>query len=583
MTPPPTTLTTEEIRALDPRTDCFPTGPPRLVLVGPPGTGKTRSLLDHWLLPALRSGVQPEQILACSFSRAAAQELRDRLCGQTGIDTHSARRVCSTIHSECRHLLVQAGLDVRLHETERSRDADESWMERLSKPCEDLTEEAVRLWDQARHRFPDAAPDPRERLRRVFRGSAEFECRFSLDQLVAATEAYEATKQILGRMDFTDWLIRCREETPPRRRLLLIDEAQDLSALQHAVVAHWADHADQVVWIGDPDQSIYEFSAAESGRLTEMIRAGTEARLLSQSWRVPVRQHRIARSIILRNRDRIDAPYRPSEKPGHVETVLEHRAIQIAVAAHEEGRRCLVLSRAAVGLGWIADILSDRGVPFRRERGGAAPMQSERTRILIASLDMIRRGEPIAAAAARILVDELPAKTKEQKSTWFGTDPISGRDLHKKDALQRLQDAERIGGMGMWGVADLSALGLRLGSVLDARGLVEAYVAVRRSVDSRSAALLRIAERYGYAGLLDEPVIVLTTMHAAKGREAKVVIVENQCPRPVLLTTTRPAGMQAERRVAYVAVTRSEEELYVVNGFGRGFFDVVGVAVEKAA
>lgn len=456
-------------------------------------------------------------------------------------------------------------------------------MERLSRPCDDLNEEAVRLWDQARHRFPDGPPELRERLRTVFRRAADFECQFSLEQLVAATEAYEAAKQMLGRMDFTDWLIRCRDEMPPRRRLLLIDEAQDLSALQHAVVAHWADHADQVVWIGDPDQSIYEFSAADSGHLTQLIRDGAPARLLSQSWRVPIRQHRIARSIILRNRDRIDAPYRPSEKPGRAETVLEHRAIQIAVAAHEEGRRCLILSRAAAGLGWIADILGDKGVPFRRERGGAAPMQSEKTRILIAALEMLRAGEPIRASMARILVDELPAKTKELKATWFGTDPISGRDLNKKDALQRLQDAERIGGMGMWGSTDLLALGLRLEPILGARALVEAYVAVRRTIDSRARALLRIADRYGYAGLLDEPVITLTTMHAAKGREAKVVIVENQCPRPVLVTTTRPAGMEAERRVAYVAVTRSEEELYVVNGFGRGFFDVVGVAVERAA
>jgi superfamily I DNA/RNA helicase len=48
------------------------------VLLGPPGTGKTHTVLSTWLVPALREGVAPWEILSCSFTRSAAIVLRER-------------------------------------------------------------------------------------------------------------------------------------------------------------------------------------------------------------------------------------------------------------------------------------------------------------------------------------------------------------------------------------------------------------------------------------------------------------------------------------------------------------------------
>lgn len=549
---------------LDPARDGWPHGPGRLVLFGPPGTGKTRSVLHTWLVPALRARVPPEDILAVSFTRAAAGEIAERLARELGCAVEDVRECSRTIHSEAFRMVrdVRPALRLRGARDEAPRGAHESDGDEEAKDEGDLRKAMLGAWSLARNLLHEDLSEVAlpEGLNRA--------------ELEADREAYEHAKSLRNEIDFTDMLsIALNEGYVRSRQLVIVDEAQDLSPLQWQLVARWGSAAQRVVLVGDPDQAIHEWCGADAGALARYaMRPGFAARRLARSYRVPAVVHQLARAVILRNEDRIDAPYEPDARPGEAWDASPLQAAREALDAWRRGESVLWLARTTKLLKAHGTELVRQGVPFTSERGYSplgAPTAVAAARAVVA----IRAGARAAVEDVRYMLEDLPARgffpprakkeTREEVGAWPGGARVARQDLE--------------------------ALGMELGQLL-AGTLTEALTLVK--LEQRAADLARLVDLHGPEVLGETPPpqkgarggaanlstpavspngrggevrrgrVTLTTMHASKGREAALVVLDLEAPRVVARELDERA--EAERRLLYVGLTRVRGRLLLL-------------------
>ena len=224
--------------------------PKSVAIFGPPGTGKSTRLIRivEDLLANQKYNLMPQQIALVSFTKAAAEEMRDRV----GQPIH-----CSTVHSLCfsrlgltRSQVIDRGT---LIEFGKSIGLDISWGN-MQDEASEMTEgdEYVTLYDLARNTLTD----PQEIFSQHGKlGTAKTFKYFH--------ESYENYKESYGLTDFVDMLANACHVEPITHRVLIIDEAQDLSPLQWQVIDYWGQSVQLIYQAGDDDQSIFAWGGAD--------------------------------------------------------------------------------------------------------------------------------------------------------------------------------------------------------------------------------------------------------------------------------------------------------------------------------
>jgi len=558
----PITMTTKHPTpvAFNQEKDGYPVGHEKLLILGPPGTGKTRNVLEAFIQPALKLGVAPFCILSCSFTRAAARELRDRLAKGTGYPSHQLLETCSTIHAEALRRFRQqfAGQKFEIIGESKSGTDEEDegpaarfLEEALPQGYEIKEAVALRMWDLARNRLiNDYNSDEFFQLVKSFGGQ------INMPAIRGWVRDYENNKKTKRLLDFTDILIQALRVAPPERDLLIVDEAQDCSVLQWKLVEKWAAKSKRVVFVGDFDQTLYEWNGAYPDRMFSILQEGFVARRLAKSFRVPAKVHTLARSVIIKNKNRIDAPYEPLEKEGSADELPFHVAVEELGNATTDGHDAFVLARSSKILEAWADALADAGVPFINERGKSpwgSPIALSVTRAVLS----IRHGEPVTTQDARRLIEQFPGRNIE----YFK------KGTTKKSCVSALKAWMK----AVITLTDLEALGLVLDKVKTA-DLEELLIEL--DLAERAKSIARLIDKNGRDVLSKQPSIRLTTMHGAKGREAHLVVVDMEAPmatRIALGKEDRDKTIEAERRLVYVAFTRAKDSLILVrNGYDLG-------------
>ncbi len=263
---------------------------------GPPGTGKTRYLTERVAHAADHYG--PSAVMVASFTTAAAEEVASRATSipESGV---------GTLHKFC------YGAIGRLPVVEEKKKYITEWNEfapayAMSLPgCKDINsgleyEGGTSLGDTLLARttvlrnrmIPESEWPPNAR---------------------AFYKLWSQWKLDAGGIDYTDMLemaLQDTERAPGDPRIIFVDEAQDCTALQLAVLKHWASRCEKLVMVGDDDQCIYQFAGATPEAFAAH-QIGPEDKLLDQSYRVPAAVWSHAVDWISQVPDRVAKDYFP--------------------------------------------------------------------------------------------------------------------------------------------------------------------------------------------------------------------------------------------------------------------------------
>ncbi|MBD5538759.1 MAG: UvrD-helicase domain-containing protein, partial [Desulfovibrio sp.] len=254
---------------------------PVFVAAGP-GAGKTRILVGR-VEALLAGGTSPDEILALTFTRRAAGEMRERLAAGQAPDARLP--ACDTLHGLAWRLLM---------EENNGTQPDPRAPVLLGEDA------ALRVFAQANAGFSRA----RARQFRDALALARERDEAPAGELAEAAARYAARKRARGLLDYADlidWLVAQAPSLRGRWKHILVDEAQDLSPVQLAVVRGLLPGDGRGFFgIGDPDQAIYGFRGAAGQSAESLARFWPDLRVLrlGQSFRASQKVLDTARALL---------------------------------------------------------------------------------------------------------------------------------------------------------------------------------------------------------------------------------------------------------------------------------------------
>jgi DNA helicase-2/ATP-dependent DNA helicase PcrA len=238
-----------------------------LQVLAPPGSGKTKTLTARVAYLVNHERLQPWNIIVCTFTIKAAREMKERICGFVG-EGIEKKLILGTFHSVARRFLVRYGQEIGIPKNFGIADTTDS--KSIIKRIIDTRQYLVPP-DQARSRISGL------KARNV---SAE---QFAATQKKAdehefANVYFEYEEQLKSQnlLDYDDLLVRCVEllrmhpTCVSSIQAVLIDEYQDTNNVQYELMRLLAQARGRITIVGDPDQSIYSFRAAEIKNLLRM-------------------------------------------------------------------------------------------------------------------------------------------------------------------------------------------------------------------------------------------------------------------------------------------------------------------------
>ena len=584
-------------------------GGPLLVLAGA-GTGKTTTLSGRvgWLV---EQGVPPERVLLLTFTRRAAREMLRRVRSTVG--ARAAGIVGGTFHSVAYRL-------VRAHATALGLPANAAVLDASdAADLLDLLREELRLAVQGK-RFPrkatvadiySATVNARRPLSQVLAESFPW-CEEHLDALAALFRAYTERKRELGALDLDDlllyWHALARHEVVGRQlggmfEQVLVDEYQDLNALQVEIVRALRQEERGLTAVGDDFQAIYGFRAASAEHILSFSEHFPDATTVTLERNYRSTQPILdlanevaagaARAYPKRLRADRDGGGRPLLVFCRDEAEQAVEVCERVLARHEEGialKEQAVLMRAGHHSDLLELELGRRGIPFVKY-GGIRYLEAAHVKDFLA---LLRLAENPADALSWFRLLQLldgvgPVTARRTLDAVAPTTIGTPAELAARwqDARSALKEPARAGADRLVETLAASAaersLGRRVELLRDALApLVRAHypdgevrlcdleqlVAAAGEAHDLSSFLAELAldppaSSAAYAGppLLEEDYLVLSTVHSAKGLEWQAVHVlaasDGNFPSDMALST--PEGLEEERRLFYVALTRARQ------------------------
>lgn len=491
------------------------------VYLGPPGTGKTRTLVDL-VARHVKDGGDSGRVGYVSFTKAAVNEA----VGRVGLAPEELPNF-KTLHALCFRLknLSTAMVMGAEHYADLGQrlGVELTGGKKLAEGLSELAEgdKALGVVELARARHADL----RQTWEQV---DADVQVDWPLVDLV--DRGLRRYKELNFLVDFSGmlegWL---KDGRTPELDLLVVDEAQDLSALQWQVVEKLMAGAAWTVLAGDDDQAIYRWAGVDPANFQAEVKAADRVETLGQSWRLPRAVHRLAVELAARIPGRLPKPFSPRDADGTVE-----RLSSVDEADLSSGR-WLALVRNRFLAGQLVELCRREG--FFYEHEGDSPARWPAVKAAL-TWETLRRGAAVTPEAAR-----------EMLRYWRGKPDRIKLDL-------------ALGGKDSLSLARLKACGMT-----DEGPWFEALA----GVPSDEAEYIRAAMRRGER-LKEAPRVRISTVHGAKGAEAdNVLLLTDQAYKTWQGAERDPDD---EARVFYVGVTRARERLCVVQPQTRYFFDL---------
>lgn len=543
------------MRRLDPTQAAAATcvAPVQLTLAGP-GAGKTSTLTGRFV-HLIRQGTNPTRILAVTFTKKAADEMRGRIAGILKLPSAAGLNII-TFHAFAFRLLRRnpgaAGLPERFQlwdtpEQRRVFTSRQMWWNEERDILEIIGGAKERLLDAAAFETTIDADDD------------------VLTEAVKYFRVYEQTLSAAGAIDFTDMVplvARAMTNSASYRHAItggydhvLVDEYQDVNPGQIMLIDHFVNDGARLWAVGDDDQTLYSFRASEIRHILEFTKKYPSAatHVLDRNYRSASGIVTASKRLIRCNRTRIDKDYQPAVTVpgelvirGYPSPDIEARQVAQAIVELTKGAGpgesiAILYRTAAVGLPFQS-VLQDLGLAFE-VRGGAELWQSVAARLVVGSLIylwdgdspevMSRLGSNKRAEIVREQLDQIRAAVGNQ----FVMATTHVRRIVGDAVPARISERER----AEW------------------RAVVDAVITLANSCRSPRELEERIAEQS--RSLRDPPpnAIILSTIHSAKGLEWDTVFLVGV--EDGVLPHGNCKDIEEERRVAYVGMTRARRRL----------------------
>lgn len=623
--PIPLTVEPDWLTSLNPaqRAAVEATEGPVLVLAGA-GTGKTRTLTAR-LAYLLRTGrARPGEILAVTFTNKAAREMTNRVAALMGRPVENWW--LGTFHALGVRILRRHVELVGLKPGFSILDTDDQV--RLLKQLMEVEGIDDKKWP-ARvlatiiQRWKDRGLGP-ENISAADAGD------FAGGKAADLYTQYQSRLRILNAVDFGDLLLLCIKlfqkhadilaEYQQRFCYLLVDEYQDTNVAQYLWLRLLAQNVEgktsNICCVGDDDQSIYGWRGAEVGNILRFERdfPGATVIRLEQNYRSTGHILGAAAGLIDHNEDRLGKTLWSADEPGEKVQVLalwdgEEEARMVGETIETLQRRGSSLGDMAVLVraGWQTREFEERfmtlGLPYR-VIGGPRFYERQEIRDAMAYLRVVAQPDDDLAferivnlprrgiGSATLQVLHALGRAKEC-SLMAAAVQICLTDELKPAARRSLAaliaDFERWRNMSR----DISHVELA-GMVLDESGYTGMWQADRSPeapgrLENLKELVAALAEFENLNGFLEHVALVMEndsstegervsimTLHGAKGLEFSTVFLpgweEGVFPNPRSLDENGAAGLEEERRLAYVGITRARRQLTILSVANRRIY-----------
>ena len=569
---------------------------PMMVLAGP-GSGKTTVITHRVQYLTKEYGIDPGDILVITFTRAAAEEMRERYEALTG---GGSRVTFGTFHSIFFRILKLAyryTADNIVREEQQMQFVRELAQAGGLEP-EDENEFAASILSEIssvkgerialEHYYSKNCPDA------VFR------------QLYAG---YEEKMRRAGLIDFDDMMVLCLELFTERKdilsawqrryRYILIDEFQDINRLQYEIVRMLAKPEDNLFIVGDDDQSIYRFRGAKPEIMLGFERdyPGTGRILLDVNYRsteeivapalrlIGENQKRFSKAIHTTGRHGKNVITKLWQDPGE-ENLAIAREIQLYLQSGVRPGDIAVLYRTNAGPRFLMEKLMEYNLPFRTRDTVPNLYEHWISRNILTYIRIAmgsRAREDILQVINRpkryISRDAMPDETvsfEKMKAFYAEKDWIAERieslegDLRAIARMSPLAAVNYIRqGMGYdeYLIEYATFRRMRPEELLETADELKESAAGFKTFDEWFAHIDAYKEellRQAAQRRTETDAITLATMHSAKGLEFPIVYIldanEGITPHSRAMLDE---DMEEERRLFYVAMTRAKTRLHV--------------------
>ena len=572
------------------------------------------------------SACAPWRIMAITFTNKAAGELKDRLCAMLGETANDIW--ASTFHSTCARILRRDGerIGYSSHFTVYDTDDQRRLMKSILKEL-DISEKNI---------TPKSILNEISRAKDSLISPAEYALTvgddFRLKIISRAYTTYQKRLEDADAMDFDDLINKVVElfkKCPDvleyyqnRFRYLMVDEYQDTNHAQYTFVRMLAEKSGNLCVVGDDDQSIYKFRGATIENILSFENTFQNATVirLEQNYRSTQNILDAANAVIEHNTERKGKTLWTQNGTGAMihlhtaenETDEAERITKIILDGVAAGRKFsdyAVLYRMNSQSLTFERNFAKSGVPHRII-GGTRFYERREIREMIAYLSVINN--PSDEMRLRRIINT-PKRSIGDRSVEVAAQigQQTGETLfevvsHAKDypALSRAANKMTLFAAQMQGLIELNNdEEVTLGELYDE--LVERidYLSFLKTDDPESAedraanvqelaSNLRRFEEENPEGTLSDFLeevslitdidnydnnadsVVLMTVHSAKGLEFPVVFLPGMEENifPGMASVYVPSEVEEERRLAYVAITRAKEELYIFHAESRMIF-----------
>ena len=573
-----------------------------VLLLAVPGSGKTTVLVTRLGYMIFCKGIAPERILTVTYTVAATKDMAERFACRFGAEM-AGRLEFRTINGICARVIQYCSW--KSGRTAFSLLTDEKRIAAM----------LAGIYQRIEHSYPTESDLQNVRTLITFiknRMLGEEEIR-TLEkdaeiQLLRIYKAYNAELREHQLMDYDDQMVYAytmlqrfpwlREHFQQQYPYICVDEAQDTSKIQHAIIALLASRTENLFMVGDEDQSIYGFRAAYPDALLEFEQhhPGARVLLMEENFRSDASIVRAADRFIQKNTLRHEKhmqPARPKQREIREIPLANRKAQYSYLLKVAEGctSQTAVLYRDHECALPLIDLLERNGVPYKMRN---ADIGFFTNRVVLDICNIIRLAEN-------------PLNTELFMQLYYKL----GTYLRKQDA-QSIADISQLEGLSVWDVA-LKHGGLNAYT----KGKVRAIQTHMRNLRKESAgrAVYRIVEYMGYREYMERSEIkdtkldilriladqedsprhlvdrleklrqvlkeksserdcpfILSTIHASKGLEYDSVylldVIDGVLPAqiPKDLKKAEKAELEAyeeERRLFYVGITRAKDQLYV--------------------